>query len=214
MAKLRGAFDPIGMQVRFGERFIDPGLIGAERAPALEQQSDAFERRPVGQPVRLGAQGARSRAGVNFGKPIPPRALNALGPAPDFGFFRLSYRNFLHHLLGGRQQCVGLACHALLHASAGRGGHHSVPRAFRSGALDNRSRPVNGRLSSKIRKIAPAADNANSEREVRAVTFRGENKLKLANMITSQNARIDRNGVGIGFRIRQTAKNGIVRDRC
>jgi hypothetical protein len=39
-----------------------------------------------------------------------------------------------------------------------------------------------------------AADKANSERHVKTVAFNGENRLKLANMITSQNARIARNG--------------------
>src|SRR6516162_2218220 len=56
--------------------------------------------------------------------------------------------------------------------------------------------PVNGWLNSKIRKIAHAADRANSERQVNTVTFKGENRLKLAKMITSQNARIERNGAG------------------
>ena len=40
--------------------------------------------------------------------------------------------------------------------------------------------PVNGWLNSKIRKIAHAADGANSERQVNTVTFKGENRLKLA----------------------------------
>jgi tripartite-type tricarboxylate transporter receptor subunit TctC len=39
------------------ERFIDVSLIGAERVPALQQQSDAFEWRPVGKPVRLARKG-------------------------------------------------------------------------------------------------------------------------------------------------------------
>ena len=39
-----------------------------------------------------------------------------------FGFFRLSQRNLLHHLFGGRQQCVRLVCHETLHSSADRGG--------------------------------------------------------------------------------------------
>src|SRR5262249_23269414 len=73
---------------------------------------------------------------------------------------------------------------------------HNDPRAFRSGALDIVSNPVNGWLNSNIRKIAHAADSANSDRLVNTVTFKGENRLKLANMITSQNARIARNGAG------------------
>jgi hypothetical protein len=78
----------------------------------------------------------------------------------------------------------------------GHGGY-SGPRAFRSGALDIASNPVNGRLNSSIRKIAQAADKENTERHVKTVAFRGENRLKLANIITSQNAKIARNGVGI-----------------
>src|SRR5262249_16303605 len=39
--------DPIRMEVCFGERFIDPGLIGAECPTPLQQQSDRFEGRPV-----------------------------------------------------------------------------------------------------------------------------------------------------------------------
>ena len=73
---------------------------------------------------------------------------------------------------------------------------HRGPRAFRKGALEIISKPVNGWLNSKIRKIAQAADSANSERQVNTVTFKGENRLKLANMITSQNARIAKKGAG------------------
>src|SRR4029077_3936727 len=43
--------------------------------------------------------------------------------------FRLSKRNLLHHLLGGRQQCVRVVCHALLHALADRGLPHTLSRA-------------------------------------------------------------------------------------
>src|SRR5215469_6290607 len=118
-----------------------------------------------------------------------------LGPYPclPFGLFRLSQCNFLPHLLGGRQQCVRAVRHAWLHGS------HIVPSAFRSGALDNRSSPVNGRLSSKIRKIPHADEKANSDRQVKTVSLRGENRLKLANMMTSQNARTAKNGVGTRF---------------
>ena len=76
---------------------------------------------------------------------------------------------------------------------------HSGTSAFRSGALDIIISPVNGRLSCSIRKIAHPADKANRKRKVMTVTFRGENRLKLANMITSQNASTARNGVGIRF---------------
>jgi len=44
---------------------------------------------------------------------------------------------------------------------------YSGPRAFRSGALDIDNSPVNGRLNSSIRKIAHAADKANTERHVK-----------------------------------------------
>ena len=43
----RNAGDPIGMEVRLRQRLIDAGLIGAERASALQQQRDALERRPL-----------------------------------------------------------------------------------------------------------------------------------------------------------------------
>src|SRR5262249_54239361 len=49
------AGDPVGVKVRFGERFIDPGLIGAQRATPLQQQSEALEGRPVGNSVRFAA---------------------------------------------------------------------------------------------------------------------------------------------------------------
>jgi hypothetical protein len=56
-------------------------------------------------------------------------------------------------------------------------GRHSVPRAFLRGALDSIMSPVKGRPSSKIRKIAEAAEKANSERQVKSVMFRGEKRL-------------------------------------
>ena len=43
----RNAGDPIGMQVGLRQRLIDAGLIGAERASALEDQRNALERRPL-----------------------------------------------------------------------------------------------------------------------------------------------------------------------
>src|SRR5262249_50365156 len=55
--------DPIWMQVRLGERFIDPSLIGAERAAPLQQQSDALEGWPVGNSMRLAAP-ASTRLGL------------------------------------------------------------------------------------------------------------------------------------------------------
>ena len=54
---------------------------------------------------------------------------------------------------------------------------YSVPRAFRSGRLESIIRPVNGRLSSSMRKIAHAAEKANSDRQVKSVVFSGEKRL-------------------------------------
>jgi hypothetical protein len=56
-------------------------------------------------------------------------------------------------------------------------GRYSVARAFLRGALDSIMSPVNGRPSSRIRKIAEAAEKANSERQVKSVMFRGEKRL-------------------------------------
>ena len=43
----RDAGDPVGMQVRLGERLIDAGLVGAERAATLQQQHGLLETRVV-----------------------------------------------------------------------------------------------------------------------------------------------------------------------
>jgi hypothetical protein len=40
------------MEVSFGERLIDTGLIRAKRATTLQQQSNALEWGPRGQPAR------------------------------------------------------------------------------------------------------------------------------------------------------------------
>ena len=74
---------------------------------------------------------------------------------------------------------------------------HRGPRAFRSGALEIIIRPENGLLSSKIRKIAHDADPAKRDRQMKTVTFKSENRLKLANMMTIQRTKMTRNGVGI-----------------
>ena len=39
----RDSRDPIGMKIVLGERLIDPGLIGTERATALQHQHHLFE---------------------------------------------------------------------------------------------------------------------------------------------------------------------------
>ena len=74
---------------------------------------------------------------------------------------------------------------------------HSGARACRRGSLEIIIKPENGLLSSKIRKIAHDADSAKSDRQVKTVTFKSENRLKLANMMTIQRTRMARNGVGI-----------------
>ena len=40
----RDSGNPIGMQIRLGQRLINARLIGAERAATLQQQRDLFER--------------------------------------------------------------------------------------------------------------------------------------------------------------------------
>ena len=71
------------------------------------------------------------------------------------------------------------------------------PRACRNGALEIIITPENGWLSSKIRKIAHDADRAKRDRHVKTVTFKAENRLKLANMMTSQRTKMAINGAGI-----------------
>jgi hypothetical protein len=39
------------MKTRLGQAFLDASLIGAERAAALQQQGDAFERRTAARPM-------------------------------------------------------------------------------------------------------------------------------------------------------------------
>src|SRR5215467_599734 len=76
-------------------------------------------------------------------------------------------------------------------------GGHSGARACRRGSLEIIISPENGWLSSKIRKIAHDAESAKRDRQVKTVTFKSENRLKLANMMTSQRTKMTRNGVGI-----------------
>ena len=40
----RNRSDPIGMQICFGERLIDPALVRAERPAILQQERNSFER--------------------------------------------------------------------------------------------------------------------------------------------------------------------------
>src|SRR5262249_9490223 len=74
---------------------------------------------------------------------------------------------------------------------------HRGPRACRRGALEIVIKPENGWLSSKIRKIAHDADSAKRDRQGKTVAFKTENRLKLANITTSQKTKIARNGAGI-----------------
>jgi hypothetical protein len=64
---------------------------------------------------------------------------------------------------------------------SGRGiSDQSGARALRNGALEICISPANGWLSSRIRKIAPEADNAKTNRAAIAVGLSRENRLKLA----------------------------------
>src|SRR5215469_13873942 len=76
---------------------------------------------------------------------------------------------------------------------------HSGARACRRGSLEIIINPENGWLSSKIRKIAHDADSAKRDRQMTTVPFKSENRLKLANMMTSQRTKMTRNGVGIAL---------------
>ena len=74
---------------------------------------------------------------------------------------------------------------------------HNGARACRRGSLEIIISPENGWLSSKIRKIAHDAESAKRDRQVKTVTFKSENRLKLANMMTIQSTKMARNGAGI-----------------
>jgi hypothetical protein len=73
-----------------------------------------------------------------------------------------------------------------------------------SGALEIFINPVKGWLNSKIKKTAPDAEIAKIKRAATLIGLRRENKLKLANMIVSQNSNIIRNGKGIGSTLPST----------
>ena len=49
----RNASDPVRVQVRFGQGLVDAGLVGAERAAALQDQCDALEGRSFGDDMRF-----------------------------------------------------------------------------------------------------------------------------------------------------------------
>ena len=44
----RDAGDPVRVQVSFGQRLVDPGLLGTQRAATLQYQSNPLERRALG----------------------------------------------------------------------------------------------------------------------------------------------------------------------
>ena len=77
------------------------------------------------------------------------------------------------------------------------------------------SKPLNGWLSSRIRKIALTPTAQTATRRRRLVTFSAANRLKLANMMMSQNARMAMKGAGIGaVAIPRTATGGFAPNRC
>src|SRR5260370_15352505 len=69
--------------------------------------------------------------------------------------------------------------------------------ALRSGSLEIIMRPVNGWLSSRIRKIEADAESAKRPRAVMVVALLSANRLKLAKMMVSQEISTTRNGMGI-----------------
>src|SRR5215467_462576 len=70
-------------------------------------------------------------------------------------------------------------------------------RAVRSGALDICMNPWKGRSSSRIRKIAPETESAQTNRVATTVVLRGAKRPKLMKMTATQKTRIARNGRGI-----------------
>jgi hypothetical protein len=82
-----------------------------------------------------------------------------------------------------------------------------------SGALDICKTPENGWLSSRIRKIAQAADKAKSSNEPITMALGEAKRLKLAKMMVSQNTKIPRKRPGIGLRVCAKAANGLALNR-
>jgi hypothetical protein len=58
-------------------------------------------------------------------------------------------------------------------------------------------RPVNGWLSSRIRKIEAEAESANTPKAIIVVVLLSAKRLKLANMMASQEISTIRKGIGI-----------------
>src|SRR5438477_5092189 len=69
--------------------------------------------------------------------------------------------------------------------------------ALRSVALEIPISPVKGLSSSKTRKIAPANDSAQTNREAVTIKLVSANNVKLTKIALSQKIRIIKNGVGI-----------------
>src|SRR5262249_9506387 len=59
----RNSGDPVRVQVRLGQSLVYPRLVGAERTPALQDQCDALERRPLGCEVGLPMRGSTTGHG-------------------------------------------------------------------------------------------------------------------------------------------------------
>ena len=70
-----------------------------------------------------------------------------------------------------------------------------------NGALDICKIPENGWLSSRIRKIAQAAEKAKMTHEPITMALGEAKRLKLAKMMVSQNTKIPRKGPEIGFAV-------------
>src|SRR5262245_11314944 len=69
--------------------------------------------------------------------------------------------------------------------------------ALRSGALESRISPSNGWSSSRIRKIAPDTESAQTNRVASTVALGGAKRPKLTNRTVSQNTSTTRNGIAI-----------------
>src|ERR1700675_799901 len=68
-------------------------------------------------------------------------------------------------------------------------------RALRSGALEICISPWKGLYISRIKKIAPETDSAQTHKVARAVALRGANKRKLVKMVASQKPSTASNGM-------------------
>src|SRR5206468_517906 len=69
------------------------------------------------------------------------------------------------------------------------------PNTFMTGSLEIRSRPLKGRSNSKIKKIAAAAERADTIRAALAVALRGAITLKPVKITTSQHTTTTSKGI-------------------